>query len=300
MDLAQLRSFRAIARLGSFRKAAAEFHLAQPSLSQQIRRLEAELGVVLFDRDRRPVGLTEPGQLLLARATTILRTVDETIAELRDFNAQHRGRVRVGAMQYLAHLELPYLLARFSQLYPNAELQLRVGTTGEVYDMLERNEIDLALIDIRPESPALPFAAYSLRPDRLVLITAPTDPLAERRRLAWPDLAEATFIMFGRGAVLLEACANAGFSPKTTLRTTDIATALALVAQGLGVALVPQTFANHEHDRVAAVPIADRSLRTNVVIAWDPHTYQSSTINAFKSLAVQMFNSRTQPPLRQV
>ncbi len=295
MDLAQLRSFRAIARLGSFRKAADELHLAQPSLSQQIRRLEAELGVPLFDRSRRPVALTESGQLLLARAASILRTVDETVAELRDVNAEHRGRVRVGAMQYLAHLELPHLLARFGQLYPDAELHLRVGTAGEVYDMLKRNDIDLALIHVDAAGPPPPFAAHPLRPDRLVLITALADPLARRRRLAWADLAEATFIVVGGGAILLGASSNAGFAPKTTLTTTDMVTAVALVAQGLGVALVAQTLASRERDRVATVPIDDRSLRRTVMIVWDPHSYQSRTINAFKSLAIQMFKPRAQP-----
>ena len=295
MDLPQLRSFQAIARLGSFRKAADELLLAQPSLSQQIRRLEAELGVPLFDRSRRPVALTEAGQLLLARAASILGTVDETIAEVRDFNAEHRGRVRVGAMQYLAHLELPHLLARFGELYPNAELHLRAGITGEVYDMLKRNEIDLALIHMEAEGPPPPFAAHPLRPDRLVLITSLADPLAKRRRLVWADLADATFIVVGEGAILLGAISEAGFSAKTTLKTTDMYTAVALVAQGLGVALVAETLAIRERDRVATLPIDDRSLRRTVVIAWDPHTYQSNIINAFKSLAIEMFKPPAEP-----
>lgn len=141
MDLAQLRYFVAISRHRSFRQAAEAIHLAQPSLSQQIRRLEAELGVELFDRSRRPVALTEAGRLLLARATDILSDVDDIVTELRDADGRYRGKVVVGAMQYLAYLELPKLLSEFRQQHPSITMHLRIGNTAEIRSLLVNGDI---------------------------------------------------------------------------------------------------------------------------------------------------------------
>jgi DNA-binding transcriptional LysR family regulator len=297
MDLAQLRSLVAIAQYGSFRRAARHLHLAQPSLSQQIRRLESELGVQVVDRSRRPVALTEPGQALLARAQGILKTIDETTAELRDFDANYRGRVAVGAMQYLAHLELPRLLATFRNKCPAAELHLRIGNTGEVRDLLVNGEVDVALIHADPTTLPGGFVARPLRTERLVLLTARSDPLASRKHVSWPDVAAASFILFREGAALraalLDACASAGFSPRATLETADIASAVTLIAQGLGVALVPESFAKAEAHRVAHVPIGDSDLALTVTLAWEQRAYQSRALAAFKALAVEAFAAGT-------
>jgi DNA-binding transcriptional LysR family regulator len=293
MDLTQLRSFIAITRCGSFRGAAEQLHLAQPSLSQQIRRLESELGVRLFDRTRRPIALTDPGRVLLARAADILRAVDQTTAEVKDFEKEFYGRVQVGAMQYLVHLELPDLLATFRERCPNADLHLRIGNTGEVLDMLVDNEVDVALI--HGDGLELPdgFSARPLRTEPLVLITALDDRLARRRHVAWRDLSDADFIVFRAGAslhhALMDACSRAGFVPKATLETADIATAVALVSRGLGIALLPQSFAAEERHRVAQVGVGDEPLTRTVVLAWNDDAYQSRALRAFKALATTTF-----------
>ncbi len=295
MELAQLRTFVLIAECGSFRRAAEQLHMAQPSLSLQIRRLETELGVQVFDRSRRPVSLTEPGRVLLARAESILTSVEETIAELRDFDAHYQGKVAIGAMQYLAHLELPHVLARFRSKCPDAELHLRIGNTAEVRKLLVSGEIDVALI--HGDGNPLPdnFAIRPLRTERLVLITARDHPLVNAGHSSWGDLSGESFILFREGAslrdALLDVCSRAGFVPHATLETAEIATAVSLVEQGLGVALVPASFARQEAKRVAAMHVGSTDITRSVTLAWNKRAYQSRALATFKTLAAEFFTS---------
>ncbi len=297
MDLAQLRAFIAITRSGSFRGAAELVHLSQPSLSHQIRRLESELGVRLFDRSQRPVALTEPGRVLLDQAEAILDAVEQTTAKVRDVDRDHYGRVSIGALQYLAHLELPDLLATFPERYPNADMHLRMGHTSEVLAMLIENEVDVALIygdDL--ELPA-GFSVRKLRTERLVIITALDDPLTKRKHLKWRDLADEGFIM-REGAMVhrlvTRVCSAEGFTPKTRLETADIATAVALVSRGLGIRLVPEPLAKAEAHRVAHMHVGDAPLTWTLVLAWNTRSYQSRALRAFMSLAIKFLESPAQ------
>jgi DNA-binding transcriptional LysR family regulator len=289
MDVDQLASFLAIVRHGSFRRAAEARHLAQPSLSEQIRRLETELGVRLFDRGRRPVQLTEPGRALAPRAEEIVAAVDEARFALRDFDANHGGTVSVGAMQYLVHLELPDLLADFQERNPNAELRLRIGNTGEIRTMLLEGQIQVAIL--HAEGATLPkhFGTQKLRTERLVLITAPDGELAQRDEVPWRDLVNESFIVFRDGASIKEAlstaAASAGFVPRAMLESSDMVTAVALVARGLGVAFVPESLARRESDKVAHVQVVAPTVTRQVIIAWDNARYRSRATSSFISSA---------------
>jgi DNA-binding transcriptional LysR family regulator len=303
MDLTQLRSVVAISEHGSFRQAAAALQIAQPSLSQHIRRLEQELGVQLFDRTRRPVTLTEPGQVLLARSEQILRSVTEASSEVRDFDANYHGRVAVGAMQYLVRLELPALLATFRREHAATDLYLRIGNTEEVADLLIEGEIDIGLL--HAESKPLPdgFATRKLRTERLVVIMSRDDELTARSKIQWSDLAGYPFITFKQGAslrqALIDAAGKAGFEPRATLDSADMPTAVALAEQGLGVALVPESYARQESDRVASVVVGDGSLHRTVVLAWDARAYRTRAVAAFTKLTLQTFRPSGSPRKQQ-
>jgi DNA-binding transcriptional LysR family regulator len=303
MELSQLRSVVAVSEHGSFRQAAAALQIAQPSLSQHIRRLELELGVQLFDRTRRPVTLSEPGRVLLERSEQILQAVAEARTEVRDFDVNFHGRVAVGAMQYLARLELPSLLATFRREHAATDLYLRIGNTEEIRELLVNGEIDIGLLHV--EGAELPegFATRKLRTERLVVIMSANDELTTRSKVQWRELADRPFITFKQGAslrqALIDAAGTAGFEPRATLDSADMPTAFALAEQGLGVALVPESCARQEAHRVASIVVGDGSLHRTVVLAWDARAYRSRAVAAFARLALQTFRPSAEPRSRQ-
>ena len=136
MELRQLAYFDAVARHGSFTKAAQRLHVAQPAVSAQIRRLEAELGATLLERTTRRVALTHAGELFLARARQVLAQLDAARADLGELSAVLRGRVRIGATQVVGSLDLPAALAQFRHRYPGVSLALHSGLIAKLLGLL--------------------------------------------------------------------------------------------------------------------------------------------------------------------
>src|SRR5919198_1087291 len=186
MELRQLRYFAAVAGHGNFTRAAEELHLAQSALSQQVRRLERELGVELLLRTTRRVELTEAGEIALTRATRVLSEVDALRSELDELSGLLRGRLVVGGMLPAGGIDLPALLLRFSRLHPGVDVQLREGTASEMVERLRGDEIDAAIAMIEPSEIPDFLVGERLGEERLVLAMAPGDELDARRRLPRP------------------------------------------------------------------------------------------------------------------
>src|SRR6516165_11523293 len=146
MEMHQLRYFVAIARTGSFSRAAEQCFVSQPSLSQQIQKLEKSLGQRLFDRLGRRAALTDAGRLLLERAEVILETVDDTERQLRDADDQQGGRLAVGAIPTIAPYLLPLVVPRFLKRYPQVELTIQEDVTQHLLATVVAGDLDLALL----------------------------------------------------------------------------------------------------------------------------------------------------------
>lgn len=295
MDLRQLRYFSAIAEHSSFRAAADDLRLAQPALSQQMRKLEGELGVLLFDRSTRPVELTDAGAHLLPRAKDILDTVERTTAELRDFASEHRGRLAVGAMQYLTNLELPDLLADFARNHPLVELGLRVGNTGQLCDGLTDGELDVVIchsdeLGARPDLTVEP-----LRVEELVVVVARDDPRATQGSIAIESLAETPLLTFRRGASIREAMIEpferAGLTPRIAFESPDLPTVVGLVARGFGVSLIPRSVAEREAG-VASLRVTPEPLTRHVALVWRRDRHRSRAVEDFRASARAAMASR--------
>ncbi|HYZ29922.1 MAG TPA: LysR family transcriptional regulator, partial [Thermoleophilaceae bacterium] len=148
MELRQLRYLVALADERSFTRAAARVHVAQPALSQQIRRLEDEVGLALVDRTTRRVALTEAGGALTERARRILSEVDAARAELGELAGVRAGRVTIGAMRTLGPFDLPRLLARYHERFPQVELTVREDASDALAEMVRSDAVDLALLSL--------------------------------------------------------------------------------------------------------------------------------------------------------
>jgi len=154
VELRQLAYFDAVVRHGSFTKAAQRLHVAQPAVSAQIRRLEAELGVTLLERTTRRVALTQAGELFLARARLALAQLEGARADLAELSAVLRGQVRIGATQVLGSLDLPAALAQFRRRYPGVSLALHSGLIAKLLGLLEAGDVDLVVGPVHDDLPA--------------------------------------------------------------------------------------------------------------------------------------------------
>jgi LysR family hydrogen peroxide-inducible transcriptional activator len=246
MELHQLRYFLAVARTKNFSRAAEQCHVAQPSLSQQIMKLEDELGERLFERTKREVSLTPAGDLLRVHAERVLQEVELARDGVREFRGLVRGRVVLGVLPTVAPYFLPQRLRAFSSRFPAVEVVVHEDTTDQLAAAVLAKEVDLALVSLPVERVGL--AAEEFFDEKLLVALPAGHALAKRPRLTFDDLEREAFILMKEGHCLsgqaLQFCRINGFAPKISFRSAQIETVLAFVAKGWGVSVVPEMACN--------------------------------------------------------
>jgi DNA-binding transcriptional LysR family regulator len=270
MQLHQLNYVVAVAEERHFTQAAARLHLAQPSLSRQIRLLERELGVLLFNRGpgQALVTLTADGEALLPFIRRVLADVEATAAEARALTGMARGRLSIGATPSLITQVLAPALVVFHASHPGIELLVVEAGSRQLVRQLASGEVDLALVVLPIADTGV--ATTPLFDDPLVLAVAPDHPLAARRTVRVADLDQLPLVMFREGydlrAVTLAACRDAGVEPRLVSQGGEMDGVLAFVAAGLGAAVVP-AIAMPEDSSLTAVPFAPPGLSRTVALA---------------------------------
>ncbi|HXO09975.1 MAG TPA: LysR family transcriptional regulator, partial [Solirubrobacteraceae bacterium] len=170
MDLRQLRYLVALAEEGSFTRAAASEHIAQPAVSQQIRRLEDELGLALVERTTRRVRLTDAGELLVVRARRIMAELDSAEIELQALRGMQGGHVTIGAMHTMGPVDLTLALALFSERHPQVQFTVREQSSEEMAEMLRVDELDLAFLSVTERVESHGLGLYQLVSEELVVL----------------------------------------------------------------------------------------------------------------------------------
>lgn len=247
-DLRQLRYFIAVAEELSFTRAALRLHLSQPPLSQQIRSLEQDLGVRLLERTKRHVALTEPGRVFLEQARQVLAKADEARSQVVASAAGYSGRLRLAyTVSVSFHPALPKALLRFGQIAPNVRLTLSEMYTEPQFAALLSGEIDVGFVRSEPAHVQgqrdLRLSVIDREP--LLLALPSGHPLAQRTSMRLSEVAEDSFVSQPRELAatvfdrLVRLATQAGFQPSIVQHAHQINGLLALVAAGLGLALVP-------------------------------------------------------------
>jgi DNA-binding transcriptional LysR family regulator len=259
VELRQLAYFEAVARTGGFTRAAEQLHVAQSAVSAQIRALEAELGVPLFARTTRRVALTHAGELFLARARSALAELDDARVELTDLAAVLRGRVSLGATAVMGPFDLPVALASFYARFPGVTLSLRSGLIAGLLAALDASDVDLVVGPMHADLPSR-FSARRIADEDVVLVLPPGHPLARQKEPSLADVRDEAFACLPPGsglrAILDDATRAAGFEPTVQFETDGPDSIRALVAAGLGVALLARS--STERD---GPPVAVRALQ---------------------------------------
>ena len=244
MEMHQLAYFESVSRHLHFTRAAEELNVAQPSVSQQIRKLETELGAPLFHRMKRHVALTEAGKTFLPHARAVLQRVDEARLEVQELSGLRRGTLAVGAPPSVGTHLLPRALAAFSSRHPGIALAFREAGSRTLLGLLEQGELDMAVVIQPIRHPAL--ETRPLLEEELLLAVPRRHPLASgQRRVRLAQLREEPFVLLREGAYdlrdqTLAACRRSGFDPVVALDGGEMDSMLRFVAAGIGVALLPE------------------------------------------------------------
>ncbi|MGI5170779.1 LysR family transcriptional regulator [Spirillospora sp. CA-253888] len=273
LPLPQLHAFVVLAEELHFGHAAARLGIAQPPLSQQIRRLEGKVGHALFNREPGGVTLTPAGRELLPAAQRALTGIADGLAAARAVGSGQAGRLRIGFAASLALTVLPDLLRRFRERFPGAHLDIQEMTTAPQIAALHDKAIDVGLLREPPDDQAgLCFRTVLTEPYVAVLPTA--HPLAAQRPVPLARLAECPFVLLPRAVgprlhdQIIDLCATAGFAPRVAQYAVEWQTICALVEAGLGVSLAPAGIRRIRLRGVAFRRIEPGTARSRVAIAW--------------------------------
>ncbi len=244
MELHQLRYFRAVAQFGSFTRAAEHERVAQPSLSQQIRKLEDDLGARLFNRLRRKVTLTPFGERFQEHARRALAELEGARLEIEEMQGLRRGRVTLGAIPTVAPYLLAPLLRTFAAVYPQVLVTVTEDLTNSLLARLAEGELDLALLSL--PVPGADFIAEPVVEDHMLLALPKRHRLLRRRprRLSFRDVADEPFLLLREGHCfrndVLNLCKHERLSPNVVFEGGQFETLLAMVAAGFGITVLPE------------------------------------------------------------
>ncbi len=278
MELHQLEYFVAVAEEGSFTRAAARVHVAQPGVSAQVRRLESELGQQLLDRSGRSVRLTAAGAAVLPFARAALSAVDSARLAVDELAGLVRGQVTVGMVSGCSIPVMPELLAGFHERYPGVSITLSEDDSDCLAGLLGEGRLDLALIGSAGPAPAgLQTAVVADEP--LVAAVSAADPLTSRTALPVGALRDRPLICLPRGtgvrAALDAACRRAGFEPRIVLEASALPMVAQLAGRGLGLAILPASAARAHEPALHVLSVGRPPVRSRLELAWHPATATS-------------------------
>ncbi|MDY0974161.1 LysR family transcriptional regulator [Massilia sp. CFBP9012] len=289
IDLKQLKYFLAVAEEKSFSRAAERLHISQPPLSQQIMKLESELGVKLFTRTTRSFELTVAGRALMVEAAELLGKMRMTIDTIRQIDRGEVGRLRVGIVGSAMWGPIPGLLEQFQSQFPRVTWTIHELGPNDQWEALRSKQIDVGFWrEPRIEQDVLKQAnlrqELCFKEQFCVAVNA-RHPLAERDSIALPEIAGEPMLTLhldqsAEPRYLIGCCVNAGFQPTVFQEAAEPQTLLAMVGAGLGVALMPETTSRIGWPGVRFLPIHAHAPSANLYISY-PAQDDAPVVRAF-------------------
>jgi LysR family hydrogen peroxide-inducible transcriptional activator len=243
MEIHQLRYFCAVARNGTFTRAAQAERVAQPSLSQQILKLEAELGAKLFDRLSKSARLTSFGTAFLPKAERILRELSEAKIEILEMSGKDKGEISIGAIPTVAPYLLPPVLSSFSRQHPGVVVNVIEDTTPVLLDRLQAGKVDLVIAALPLDG--MEVVALKLLREPFFLVVPTSHALSQRKLIRLEEIPkESRFLLLKEGHCFrdstIEACRKSRISPNVVFESGQFATILAMVSANMGISAVPR------------------------------------------------------------
>lgn len=306
MELRQLQYALQIAIDKNFSRAAEKLHIAQPSLSQQLSKLEKEIGVLLFQRTTNSVEVTHAGSLFVDKAQAILDMVEQLKREMDDISQMRKGKLVVGSLPITGAHVLPFVLPVFQSRYPEIEITLMEETTANLEHFTANGQIDISLLSLPLMDESLTY--QPLIEEEIMLALPRQHRLVEASQhgqIDIEDLRDEPFIALKKGQgfrqITLELCQRAGFAPNIVFESSNIETVQSLVAAGMGIAFVPHMVSRGGWSQLAPayLSLKQRPTRT-LVIAYRKGRYLSKAVEAFMNTFREIMEMQWETEVRQL
>jgi DNA-binding transcriptional LysR family regulator len=302
MELRHLRTITAVARHRSLTKAGEELFLTQSAVSQQIRRLEEELGVKVFRRTSRSVELTAEGRVILGYAHRVLAEVDSMQTELEEISGLLAGDLRIGGVYPTGPYDLFGLMADFHAAHPGVAIHMVEATQDDVLAALRTDELDCAFAAVDPDTLGDEFAATLLWEEEIVVALPAGHELCRRERITLEELAAEDLIAYRENSALrrrLErTMGELGLAPRNAFVCTEMGAVRALASKSLGVAVIPRSIAEEPGPPIELRPIGPRRLTWPLALVWRVARRQAPAGKAFIAMALDYAKRAESPGLR--
>jgi DNA-binding transcriptional LysR family regulator len=291
MELRHIRSFLSIAETLHFGRTAELIHISQPAISLQIRALEEEVGVRLFERNRRKTTLTAAGSAFRDDAAAALSQLEQAIRRARLTATGKLGLLRIGFVSTAGNEIVPNIVRQFRKSNPEVEFSLRNILTAEQVQMLESGSLDVGFLRMPvDEHSALDVVTVHREP--FVLVVPSSHKLAKRKRVRLREVAGQDFVMYERTYALgfhdlmFGILRDAGIVPNVTQTAVEIPTLISLVASGMGITIMPASVVKHYVASVVACGILDRIPMTEIALAVSKQ-FRTEVVDNFRSFALE-------------
>ena len=291
MELRQIRSFLSIAETLHFGRTAELIHLSQPALSLQIRALEEEVGVRLFERNRRKTTLTAAGFAFREDAAAALSQLEQAIRRARLAASGKLGLLRIGFVSTAGTEIVPNIVRQFRKSNPEVEFSLRNILTAEQVQMLESGSLDVGFLRL-PIGGHSALDVVTVHRERFVLVVPSSHKLAERKRVRLREVAGEAFVMYERTYapgfhdLIYGIFRDARIAPNVSQTAVEIPMLISLVASGMGISILPASTVKHSVASVVACGILDRIPKVEIGIAVSKR-FRAAVVDNFRSFALK-------------
>lgn len=281
MELRQLEYFQMASRLKNITRAAERLRVSQPNITVAIKKLEAELGIQLFDRSQKQLALTPEGAVFLNRIELALRNIQDAVLEVNDYKQLQKGTIKIGIPSMIGAYLFPKIFSSFQRQYPHLDIYLYEEGSMAIREQLERDELDFGIVIISNASQSLQLLPMST--SQIAACVPENHPLAAKDSISIQDLTDADLIMLKEGSFLrhlvLDKLKAANITPNIVLESNQIETIKGLVSSGVGLAFLLD-FIVDGTPGIKALPL-DEPIFVDVGLAWKKDRYISKAAQSF-------------------
>ena len=293
MELRQLEYFQMASRLKNITRAAERLRVSQPNITVAIKKLEAELGIQLFDRSQKQLSLTPEGAVFLARVEVALRNIQDAVLEVNDYKQLQKGTIKIGIPPMMGAYLFPRIFSSFQRRYSHLDVYLHEEGSVAIREQLERDELDFGIIIIPDSSSNLQLLPMAR--SQIVCCVPEDSDLAARKAVTQQDIEERSLIMLKDGSFLrqtmLQKMKAADVTPNIVLESNQVVTILGLVASGVGNAFLLEMIAR-DAPGIRAIPLAT-PVYVDVGLAWKRDRYISRAAQSFIEFSKDILSHQT-------
>ena len=297
MELRQLEYFQMASRLKNITRAAERLRVSQPNITVAIKKLEAELGIQLFDRSQKQLSLTPEGAVFLGRIEVALRNIQDAVLEVNDYKQLQKGTIKIGIPPMMGAYLFPKIFSSFQRRYSHLDVYLHEEGSVAIREQLERDELDFGIIIIPDSSPNLQLLPMAR--SQIVCCVPEDSDLAARKAITLQDIENRNLIMLKEGSFLrqtmLQKMKTAGVTPNIVLESNQVVTIMGLVASGVGNAFLLDMIVR-EASGIRAIPLA-APIYVDVGLAWKRDRYISRAAQSFIEFSKNILRHKGDAPI---